>query len=243
MGVKTMINIIKSEFHKSRNTSINKFIIITPLFTIFLSLLWGGGQNGAYNWWYVIFLPGLISIISAQVITIEENLSYKALLLYPQDKGAMWLGKIIYMGILLVLINIIFMVGIILVGFIYEPTISLNSNILGTMLLIATLLFQIPISLFLTVRFNMFVSILFNIVMTFFGVISFGTKYFVTFYSYGITSTLMVPILHILPNGLPVVGDIPLLNMRILPGIATNLLIFLILTILTTIWFRNKEVY
>lgn len=110
-----MIDIIKAEFQKSKRTSTNKFIIVTPLLTFLLCLLWGGGQNGAYNWWYVMFLPGMLAIISAQVITREKNLSYKGLFLYPQDKGSIWLGKILYISILLIFTSLIFMTGIVIV--------------------------------------------------------------------------------------------------------------------------------
>lgn len=237
-----MINIIKAEFQKSKRTSINKFIIITPVFTVLLSFLWGGGQNGAYNWWYSMFLPGMLAIISAQVITREEKLSYKGLLLYPHDKVSIWLGKIIYISILLAVSSLIFMIGIIGVGAIYESNILFKTNILSTIVIIATLLFNIPISLFLTVKFNMFVTIIFNIILTSIGVVSFGTKFFRIFYPYGITSSLMVPILHILPNGLPISMDSPLVNGSISVGIFINVFLFLLLTILTAVWFRSKEV-
>ncbi|HHX61515.1 MAG TPA: lantibiotic immunity ABC transporter MutE/EpiE family permease subunit [Epulopiscium sp.] len=237
-----MINIIKSEFQKAKRTSINKFIIMTPLFAIALSFLWGGGENGAYNWWYVIFLPGMLAIISAQVITREKRISYKGVLLYPRDKGCMWLGKITYISILLAISSLIFMIGIIGVGFVSESDISFKANILATIVLILTLLFQIPISLYLAVQFNMYVTILFNVVFTTLGVVSFGTSCFLVFYPYGITSALMVPILHIFPNGLPVPPDSPLLNGSILGGITINVFIFIFFTFLTSIWFRNKEI-
>lgn len=243
-----MINIIRAEFQKSKRTSINKFIIITPLFTILLSLLWGGGQNGAYNWWYVIFLPGMLSIISAQAITKEKSISYKGLFLYPQNKVAIWLGKIIYIIILLVLSSLIFMIGVIGIGFlgtelIYESTIPLKANILATIILILTCLFQIPISLFLTAKFNMSLAIVVNIVMTSFGVINFGTNSFLELNPYGIPSALMVPILHIYPNGLLVIENSLLLNESILVrDTIISFFIFLILTTLTAIWFRDKEV-
>lgn len=237
-----MINIIKAEFQKAKRASINKFIIITPLFTILLSFLLGGGQNGAYNWWYTMFLPAMIAIISAQTITREEKLSYKGLLLYPQNKGSIWIGKIIYVAILLIFSSLIFMIGIIGIGLINQTTILLNANILATVALIVTLLFNIPLSLLLTVKFNMFVTILFNIILTTFGVVSFGSRYFSVFYPYGISSALMVPILHILPNGLPVPVGSSLLDVNISVGIGINILIFLALTVLSTIWFRNKEV-
>ena len=89
-----MIDIVKSEFLKNKRTSTNKFILRTPFFSLILSALWGGGQNGAYNWWYAMFLPGMLALISAQTITKEKNLSYKGMLLYPQSKERIWIGKI-----------------------------------------------------------------------------------------------------------------------------------------------------
>lgn len=237
-----MIDIIKSEFQKSKRTSINKFVIITPILTLILSFLLGDVQND-YNWWYIMFLPGMLSIISSQVITREEKISYKGLFLYPQDKGTMWVGKIIYLNILLIITSLIFMVGIICFSFIYvNPTISLNNNIWATLILIMTFSFQIPISLFLTVKFNMFISVIFNVAMTFLGALSFGTNLFKVLYPYGISSALMVPILHVLPNGLQVAENSMLPEVNITVGILINVVVFIIITTITTLWFRNKEV-
>ena len=232
-----MMSVIKSEFQKSKRTSINKFVLVTPIFTILLSFLWYGGQSGAYNWWYIMFLPAMLSIISSQVITREEKISYKGMLLYPKDKRVMWLGKIIYVGILLVISSLIFTLGIESIKSVSQPRISLNANILAGIVLILTFLFQIPINLFLTLKFNMFLAIAFNIGMTLFGLSS-----FFIFYPYRITSILMVPILNILPNGLQAPTDSPLLNTTILLGIVIIILIFILITILTTIWFEKKEV-
>lgn len=240
-----MIQIIKTEFQKSKRTSINKFILIVPFFSIILSALWGGGQNGAYNWWYTMFLPGMIALISAQTIIREKSLSYKGLLLYPQDKGIIWLGKILYISILLVFSSLIFMIGVEVFGLIYGFTIPLKANILGTSVLILTFLFNIPIIMFLTVKFNIFFAVLFNLGMTILGVISYqsNTSLILKFLPYGTPSVLMAPILGILPNGLPDTGSSPVLDgSRILSSTLISIVIFLILTALTTIWFRKKEV-
>ena len=238
-----MINIIKIEFLKSKRTSVNKFIVVVPLVALLASFSWGGGQNGAYNWWYTLFLPGMLAIISSSIMTREKGLSYKGLFLYSIDKKDIWLGKIIYISILLIMTSLIFMIGIMGVGLIGKPTIPLRANILGTIILIIMFLFQIPVSLFLTIKFNMFANVLFNIVMTVLGVVSFGTNTFLEFSPYGLPSSLMVPILKILPNGLPVPENSPLLNgENIIPGIMINMVTFFILTALTTLWFQNKEI-
>ena len=232
-----MIRVIKSEFQKSKRTSINKFVVITPILTILLSFLWYGGQSGAYNWWYITFLPAMLSIISSQVITREQKISYKGMLLYPKSKRVMWLGKIMYVGILLVISSLIFTLGVESIASVSQPRISLKANIVASIVLILTFLFQIPISLFLTLKFSMFIAVVFNIGMTLFGLSS-----FFIFYPYRMTSTLMVPILNILPNGLQASLYSPLLKTNILLGIAINILIFIVMTILTTIWFEKKEV-
>ncbi len=238
-----MIDIIKAEFQKGKRTSTNKFIVITPLIALLLSFSWGGGQNGAYNWWYVMFLPGMLAIISAQAITREKDLSYKGVLLYPQDKGIIWLGKILYVSILLLLTSLIFMAGIHVVGLVSESTIPLKANVLASVILILTFLFNIPIIMFLTVQFNMFVSVLFNIAMTIIGVVSFDTNSILRFSPYRISSALMAPVLHILPNGLPVPENSPLLNGdMIIKDTITAIIYFTLLTLLTIIWFRKKEV-
>ena len=240
-----MVDIIKAEFQKSKRTTINKFIVITPLLSIILSVLWGGGQNGAYNWWYTMFLPGMLAIISAQIITREKSLSYKGILLYPQDKGVIWLGKILYISILLIFTSLIFMIGIEVFGLIYGSTIPLKANMLATIILILTFLFNVPISMFLTVQFNMFVAVLFNIGITIVGVISHASSInsILKFLPYRTSSGLMAPILHILPNGLSVPENSPLLNRdMILRDTVMSLIVFIILTALTTIWFRKKEV-
>lgn len=240
-----MMDIIKAEFQKSKRTTTNKFIVIAPLLSILLSSSWGGGQNGAYNWWYTMFLPGMLAIISAQIITREKSLSYKGILLYPQDKGMIWLGKLLYIGILLIFSSLILMIGIEVVGFIYGSTIPFRANMLATVVLILTFLFTIPISMFLTVQFNMFVAVLFNIGMTIIGVISYvsSINLILKILPYGTSSALMVPILHILPNGLPIPENSPFLNGdMILRDTVMSMIIFIILTVLTTIWFRKKEV-
>ncbi|MCM3631876.1 lantibiotic immunity ABC transporter MutE/EpiE family permease subunit [Paenibacillus camelliae] len=238
-----MLELIKAEFQKSKRTTTNTFVVIAPLFTLFICALWSGGQAGAYNWWYTMFLPGMISIISSQVILREKSLSYKGILLYPINKAAVWLAKILYVSLLVICSNVIFMIGIEVVGIAFGTYIPLSANVLAIVILICTLAFTIPISLFLTVKFNMFVTVLFNIGMSIIGVVSFGSSSFLSSLPYATPSALMVPILRILPNGLPVPSDSELIHNK---GIAMdsiiNFIVFIILALLTTIWFKRKAV-
>jgi len=108
-----MLAIVKSEFQKSRGSSVNQFVIMAPVAMLVLSYFLGGGQNGAYNWWVVMFLPGLVAILSS---IRDKILRYKGLFLFPNDKAFLWMGKILYLSVLVVVSSLIFMFGIVNYG-------------------------------------------------------------------------------------------------------------------------------
>jgi hypothetical protein len=137
-----MLAIIKSEFQKSKRSAVNKFVILAPLMTLLLCYFLGGGQNGAYNWWVVMFLPGLIAILAAMVIGRDKNLEYKGLFLYPREKALFWIGKTLYVSLLFLGSSLIFMLGIAMMGLIDQATISLQANLLAMSILILTFFFR-----------------------------------------------------------------------------------------------------
>jgi len=238
-----MLNVIKSEFLKGKHTSINKYVWATPLLIVLLSAVLGGGQNGAYNWWYVLFLPGMLAIISAQAVTREKKISYKGVFLYPVNKQAIWLGKILYISILLTISCTIFMISNYVIGFITSATITLKANITATVILIMTFLFQIPINLFMTARFNMFAAVLFNLIMSIISTVAYGSSSVIQYSPYGIGQYLMVPVLHIFPNGLPVPqGSYYLNGNMIIAKTLIGFAVFIILSTATMIWFTRKEI-
>lgn len=53
----------------------------------------------------------------------------------------------------------------------------------------------------------------------------------------------MAPVLHILPNGLPVPEGSEFLNSNvILPGVLISIVLFILLSLATNAWFNNREV-
>ncbi|MGV8906087.1 MAG: lantibiotic immunity ABC transporter MutE/EpiE family permease subunit [Acetobacterium sp.] len=237
-----MIAIIKSEFQKSKGSSVNQFVILAPIAVLILGYFLGGGQNGAYNWWVVLFFPALIPILSSIVINREKNLGYKGLFLFPKDKAFFWIAKNLYLSLLLIFSSSIFMVGILILGFLDKPTISFKANLLATGILILTFLFQIPICMFLADQFNLFVATLFNLGMVILSVVSFGTGSIIRFSPYGVGVALMCPILYILPNGLPVPEGSPLLvNDSILSAGIGCCFLYVLFAGITALAFRNRE--
>ncbi|HEY5556032.1 lantibiotic immunity ABC transporter MutE/EpiE family permease subunit [Acetobacterium sp.] len=237
-----MLAIIHAEFQKSRGSSIHQFVIMAPVAVLVLSYCLGGGQNGAYNWWYVMFLPGLVAILSSMVIGRDKILGYKGLFLFPDDKAFFWIGKILYLSVLVVVSSLIFMFGIAIMGYLDAPVISFQANMAGGAVLVLTALFELPVCMFLADRYNLFAATLFNIVMVMVSVVAFQTSSILQFSPYGVGIALMCPILHILPNGIPIPEGSPLLinNGLIMPMLGC-LVLFLVLTGLTALLFRGRE--
>lgn len=220
----------------------NQFVILAPVAVLVLSYFLGGGQNGAYNWWYVMFLPGLVAILTSMVIGRDKTLGYKGLFLFPNDKALFWMGKILYLSVLVLVSSLIFMVGIVIMGYLDEPFISFQANMAGGAVLVLTSLFQLPVCMFLADRFNLFAAVLFNILMVMGSVVAFQTPSVFQFSPYGVGIALMCPILHILPNGIPIPEGSPLLidNGLIMPVLGC-LVLFLTLTGLTALLFRMRD--
>jgi len=96
-------------------------------------------------------------------------------------------------------------------GYLDAPVISFQANLLGSVILDLTAMFQLPVSMFLADRFNLFVTTVLNLVMVMVSVVAFQTSSILQYSPYGVGVALMCPILHILPNGLPVPQGSPLL--------------------------------
>ncbi|MGI6110194.1 MAG: hypothetical protein ACOYB8_10195 [Eubacteriaceae bacterium] len=80
-----MLKYIKAENLKCKRTFAKKLIVIAPLFMVLLAVTSGMYfvQNG-YNWWYVIILPGLISLMAALVNQYEDKkLHYQTVFSLP----------------------------------------------------------------------------------------------------------------------------------------------------------------
>ena len=59
-----MLGIIRSELLKMRHSFSMKLVILAPLVTLLLSYLLSGSyvQLSAYNWWYSMILPLVVSL-------------------------------------------------------------------------------------------------------------------------------------------------------------------------------------
>ena len=148
-----MGNYISSEHLKHKNTFAKKLVWLAPILTLFLNVLapmWY--QQNSYNWWYVLLYPSYLTLLSILIIQRDNGkLKFRAILSLPIDLKKIWYAKIITCIIYIVLANTILMVCNVAGGFIIQQifdismTISLTQALLGTLCIILTSIWNIPL--------------------------------------------------------------------------------------------------
>lgn len=108
-----MYGMVKSELMKMRHTFSLKLVFFAPLVTLLLGYILSGSyvQLSAYNWWYTIILPVLVSMLSASMIVRERNTGMQNILCLPVSSSKIWLGKISALILLVFGANLLFMAG------------------------------------------------------------------------------------------------------------------------------------
>lgn len=97
--------------------SMNRILVWAfPVMTLVLAFLLTAGMSDAYaesvwNWWYTLLLPGMLAILCYLSMGKERKTKYYHLMTLPTEKKKLILGKIIYMGCLILAANILIFAG------------------------------------------------------------------------------------------------------------------------------------
>jgi lantibiotic protection ABC transporter MutE/EpiE family permease subunit len=242
-----MPNYLKAENLKCKGTFAQKLVVLAPAVMILLALISGRYfvENG-YNWWYVLILPGFITLLSALVNQYEEKkLSYRAVLALPVNLKRIWISKVSLIGVYMAIASLIHLAGILLGMTFYNTSsrVSAGQVIGATFILIITSLWQIPLCLFLSKKFGLMPTVFLNLCggITLEILAADKTWWWVCPYSW--PTRLMCPVLGVLPQGVMAKPGDPLLNAGVIPvGIVLSIAFFALLLFLTTQWFPKQEV-
>lgn len=239
---KTM-RIFLSEMIKTKRTFTLHLLWIAPLIPLLCA--YSGGMFSGLYFWYCAFLPGALTLMCALIMQKDKKMNYRALLSLPSTKSKLWLGKVITGSALLLLASIIFSALMFLWGLIppyrfygYVPPATLLA---ATGLLFLTFLWQVPLCLFLSAKFGLFITVLLNMAANIAGGAAFAYLHLWVF-PYALPYCAVGPVMKILPNGLkPETGSYFLNTGHILPEIIFAIALFFALTMLTVIWFQKQE--
>ena len=242
---------IQAENLKHRRTFTRKLVLLAPLVTLLLNVLaplWF--QQNSYNWWYVLLYPGFLTLICALIEQRDSGkLKYRAVFPLPVSMKNIWLAKIGVAGIYACLGNLIFLAinlaGGVVIQYLYGLPLAIGAGqaILGTICIILASLWEIPLCLWLSHKSGVFVTVLINTgIGSVMGILASTTSlWFLCPYSW--VPRLMIPILHILPNGEPVLdGTLSVSVLVILLTLAAALGVLALFSLCTAKWFEEREV-
>lgn len=242
-----MVNILKAEHQKAKRTMRQKFIWIFPLLTCALAFLFTLGMTNAYaesvwNWWYTLLLPGMIALFCYLSVAQEKKIKYYHLTTLPTGRSQLLIGKIIYIGGMILASNMIVFAGASLGGFLLTTHVPVGEALMAVLFLTVSELWEIPVALFLSERFGMIVNLFVCLFITVSGVVISQTRIWYVLVS-AIPMRIMCPLLHILPNGLAAEAGNPFLNTGVIaPGICLSIIWFVLATFLFLKWFERREV-
>ena len=240
-----MVNYLKAELLKQKRSFNNKIIWLVPIINIIITFLLMGVnyiQTASYNWWYVLFLPFTFTYISASIISKEKKYNFHGLFGIVKDKRQLWYGKILASTIYLFLTCFTFSTMTIICGLTLNEQIPVWNNLCAGLLLFVTFAWQIPLFMFISLKINMFLSVLLsagcNLIIA--AICAVESYWWVPF---AIPARIMCPVIKVLPNGLLMETNNPLNNNNVIwIGVLITVSLYFVISYITAKIFESQEV-
>lgn len=201
------MNYLKSEHLKFKRTISNKLLFIIPLITAIFAWIVGGFigfQYTAFYWWYAFLLPGAIAILCSLSHRKEESAGkYYSVFSMPVNLSKFEAVK----GIILIeklLVASVFLAMLISISNIISPATAVYSvlqNIAGSIGIILSSVWQIPLCLFLSRKAGLFLPVVLNTMFGIFLPIVLGNTAFWWLVPYCYAAKLAEPLMGIELNG------------------------------------------
>jgi len=243
-----MRHILFSERLKARHSFAAALPLAAPMLTLALVFVLTGGMEeafsaAAWNWWYIMLLPGMLSVLCCLNMAGEKSCRYYNLKVLSVPERKLLLGKIAYLSLCLLLSNAVLFAGVSVGGSLPGSSISLRGGMEAAVLLSLTFLWALPVYLFLSARFGLFAAVFSCLLLSACGALAAPEGGLWWTLPPAIPLRLMCPVLGLHPNGLPLAPESALWAPGvILPGAALSLVWFAVLTALFILWFEKKEV-
>lgn len=245
-----MNNYIIAENLKYKHSFLMKLLFIAPMMPLLyaFALMPSYFTVNAYNWWYVILMPATFALIPAMMHRKEDRkLKYRAVFPLDIDLKKVWVSKILTALIYMSITAMLHMLGVFIFQFFIGEQLTQNyafsTLLLASVLLVITNIWQVPFCFFLAKKLGFITSIAGNAVLGLvLGILLSDDEMWIYCpYSWGIR--LMVPVMHILPNGVPTEVSNPMIsNTSLLVPCILSICLFVLLTLITAKWFSEQEV-
>lgn len=247
---------LQSELLKYKRTFTQKLILFFPLFFVLQALPqklfmpadylrpWQLVINLVFNWWPLIFLPLGIALFAILVDAQERKAgNYRSLCAHKTSPMYIWINKVLGMALYTLLATLVLVVSVVLAGLVTAKGAVPWTEILtaGLVTWITSLTF-IPIQLWVTTWKGIFPGMGVGFFGMIVGIVAATKPYWIVVpWSWPIR--LMAPIIGVHPNGLTLEVSDPLREASVIPiGILVSILVFIVITAISAVWFKKREV-
>lgn len=240
------MNYLKSEHLKFKRTILNKLIFIIPSITAIFAWIVGGFigfQYMAFYWWYAFLLPGTIAILCSLSHHKEENAGkYYSVFSMPISLPGFEAAKA-FILVEKLLIMAIFLAMLISVSNLIAPATvvySVMQSVLGSIGIILSSIWQIPLYLYLTRKTGFFLPIMINVLLGIFLPSALGNTAIWWLIPHCWAAKLARSLMGIELNGTFVRDAEP--SITIFVSVALSMLLFIALMFMDAKDFSRKEI-
>ncbi|MCC0627486.1 MULTISPECIES: lantibiotic immunity ABC transporter MutE/EpiE family permease subunit [unclassified Clostridioides] len=254
------MNSLQSELLKYKRTFVGKLIAFFPVSFAAYALIMQGtlmqnplSQSNSwewqnllaliFNWWTFMFLSVGFALFATLVAAQEKKAgNYRALRTHNVSPMVLWINKIMAMAIYSLISTLILAVVTIITGLILKAGPIPFGQIIGASIVCWVVSLAIlPIQLLLATWKGMFLSMGVGFLGMILGVLA-ATQPFWIAVPWSWAIRMVCPIIKVHPNGTILQAGDPLLNTSVIPiGIVVSLVVLLVLTALTAVWFSRRD--
>ncbi|MGT2784956.1 lantibiotic immunity ABC transporter MutE/EpiE family permease subunit [Streptococcus merionis] len=247
-----MTKIILSNLLKIKNTSIYKLVFLFPIICIMLSLLFSalGGESilrltaeTTLNQWGIIWINVIISVNSGLLNKLEKDSNkYSIFLSRDVDLKKVEYTRVILIAFINLTISIILGLMLVVVSLVIPtPSITSLGRILLTILLLwLTTLWQIPLTLWLSRKTNLYFVMIINTISPLIIGTSFSLLDKWYLFPYDWSMKLLEPMTGMRINGIPFGSDFIPDYSLVFISLSLGIFFFILLTELAAISFKRQ---
>lgn len=247
---------LKAESLKMKHTAVWRLCFALPAASAVLAFLLTSDyfQVDNYNWWYVVLLPGFLPLVSILIAQKDRELGNRSILLLSVDLSKSWRAKTMTGLVILGLSNLCVALFGILGGLIMEMSgklsviqVSVPEGVASAVILTVTFAWQIPLWMWMTEKTGVLFSIIAGLVANTMGMVLFSVKELWFLVPFSMPARLMIPVIHVLPNGLlakegSMTFTPELLSKDVIwQGLLIGFALFILMEFLTEHWFQRQE--
>lgn len=236
---------VRSTFLKQRRTFNRILLWLAPLVTILLSLLLMRGrylQAGAYNWWYMLILPGSFTMSAAMMAVRERRKNRHGLFGVAVQKAKLWNAQVLVGTFDLLVTCVLFFAFVTVGGFWFGESVLPARSLAASIVLFVTYAWQVPLWMFLAEKTGVVATVFASLVCNSLAAVAAAPEscWWIPF---AIPARMMCVCIHVLPNGLPMESGNPLADGAVIvPAILLAISWYAGTVLATTFWFERREV-